>query len=178
MSGAAATGGRSLIFPPGNSLAVAQNGPAPPTSSALTIIRLFRAVIESSNARAARLRVRRLSASIVGSRFGGSRCIKPSDRRNDDSGTFCPVLSFTDKAGVQILDSLRRREAAVRHQAADWTSPVNAARIASSRSASVKPRCSCSRATTRSTKTPRFSNGTRSAAAQTDRSCESVKATM
>jgi hypothetical protein len=36
-------------------LAVAQNGPAPPaSSSALTIIRLFRVVIESSNARAAR----------------------------------------------------------------------------------------------------------------------------
>ena len=31
---------------------VAQNAPAPPTSSALTIIRLFRLVIESSNARA------------------------------------------------------------------------------------------------------------------------------
>ena len=72
----------------------------------------------------------------------------------------------------------RRREGAVRHQAADWISPVNAARTTSSRSASVKPRCSCSRATTRSTKTPRFSNGTRSAAVQTVRSCESVKATM
>jgi hypothetical protein len=35
-------------------LAVAQNGPAPPTSSALTITRLFRVVIDSSNARAAR----------------------------------------------------------------------------------------------------------------------------
>ena len=66
----------------------------------------------------------------------------------------------------------------MRHQAADWTSPVNAARTASSRSASVKPPWSWSRATTRSTKTPRFSNGTRSAAAQTARSCESVKATM
>jgi hypothetical protein len=43
-----------LIFPPGNSLAVAQNGPAPPTSSALTITTLFRVVIDSSNARAAR----------------------------------------------------------------------------------------------------------------------------
>jgi hypothetical protein len=71
-----------------------------------------------------------------------------------------------------------RREVVVRHQAADGISPVNAARTASSRSASVKPRCSCRRATTRSTKTPRFSNGTRSAAVQTVRSCESVKATM
>jgi hypothetical protein len=49
-------------------------------------------------------------------------------------------------------------KAALRHQAADWTSPVNAARTASSRTASVKPRCSCSRATTRSRKTPRFLN--------------------
>jgi len=65
-----------------------------------------------------------------------------------------------------------------RNQAADGINPVNAARTASSRSASVKPRCSCSRATTRSTKTPRFSNGTRSAADQTARSCESVKASM
>jgi len=58
-----------------------------------------------------------------------------------------------------------RREAAVHHQAADWTSPVSAARTASSRSASVKPRCRCSRATTRSRKMPRLSNGRRSAAA-------------
>jgi hypothetical protein len=71
-----------------------------------------------------------------------------------------------------------RREAAGRDQAADWISPVNAARTASSRSVSVKPRCSCSRATTRSRKTPRFSTVTRSAAAQTARSCESVKASM
>src|SRR4029077_5983195 len=44
--------------------------------------------------------------------------------------------------------------------------------------ASVKPRCSCSRATTRSRKTPGFSTGTRTAAAQTVRSCESVKASI
>src|SRR5262249_41032355 len=50
----------------------------------------------------------------------------------------------------------------VHHQAADWISPVNAARTASSKSASVKPRCSCRRAITRSRKTPRFSIGTRS----------------
>jgi len=80
--------------------------------------------------------------------------------------------------GRAKFDGPRRREAALRHQAADWISPVNAARTASSRSASVKPSCSCSRATARSTKTPRFSNGTRAAAAQTARSCESVKASM
>src|SRR5262249_41502907 len=64
----------------------------------------------------------------------------------------------------------------VHHQAADWISPVNAARTASSKSASVKPRCSCRRAITRSRKTPRFSIGTRSAAAQTAR--KPVKASM
>jgi hypothetical protein len=59
-------------------------------------------------------------------------------------------------------------------QAADWISPLNAARKASSRSASVKPQWS-SRAKTRSRKTPRFSTGTRSAAAQTVRSCMSCR---
>jgi hypothetical protein len=53
-----------------------------------------------------------------------------------------------------------RREAALRHQAADLISPVDATRTASSRSASVKPRCNCSRAMIHSTKTPRFSTGT------------------
>jgi len=48
------------------------------------------------------------------------------------------VLSVTDKALVQFLDRPWRRKAAVHHQAADWISPVNAARTASSRSASVR----------------------------------------
>jgi len=82
------------------------------------------------------------------------------------------------RTNVTRVANLLAQEAAVRHQAADWISPVNAARTASSRSASVKPRCSCSRATTRPRKTPRFSTVTRSAAAQTARSCESVKASM
>jgi hypothetical protein len=71
-----------------------------------------------------------------------------------------------------------RRAAARRHQAADWISPDNAESTASSRSASVKRRCSRSRAMTRSRKTPCFSTGTRSAAARTVRSCESVKANI
>jgi hypothetical protein len=83
------------MFPPGNSLAVAQNGPAPPTSSALTIIRLFRVVIESSNVRAARF------ASVGfqrASRVLGSVEADVLNHRNDGSGTFCPAPSLTTKA--------------------------------------------------------------------------------
>src|SRR5262249_15816694 len=81
---------------------------------------------------------------------------------------------FTSRCKIRARSTDQVGGKRLRNQAADWISPVNAARTASSRSASVKARCSCSRAMTRSTKTPRVSNGTRSAATQPARSCEWV----
>jgi hypothetical protein len=74
------------------------------------------------------------------------------------------VVVFDDK---EAFNSSTHQDGGKRRadQAADWISPVNAARNALSRSASVKP--PGSRARTRLRKTPRFSTGTLPTAAQT-----------
>jgi hypothetical protein len=80
---------------------------------------------------------------------------RPGSRSEIDVAQRLTVCVAHDETVRRYFGSPRRREAARLHQAADWISPVNATRTASSRSASVKPRCSCRRAKTRSRKTPR-----------------------
>jgi hypothetical protein len=115
-------------------LAVAQNGPAPPTSSALTIIRLFRVVIESSNARAARF------ASVDFQRASWVLGSAEADVLNHRiAGTTAPALSARRRPSRQRPRQCPRQSKAVGSDELSFADSQQSRRVATTDGFALSP---------------------------------------